>query len=205
MFYLKKNLIYNFLLPLIIFFCCFASYSNNFFKVTSNKWFNEHQIDSEQLVLDGLLYANENNSEPKLGKYLRNINDNKDYLNARLNFKNYNTSGNFESYNSSYGLQVKIFYFLYSNGFENISTYHYISSILMALIVTLMSVVVKRDFSIKSSILFSSIFILSPWIVVFAKNLFWLPFTWYMPIFFSMYFAPYIFENFKKYYFRIFF
>ena len=39
-------------------------------------------MNSEQLVLDGLLYAHENNLEPKLGKYLRNINDNKDYLNA---------------------------------------------------------------------------------------------------------------------------
>ena len=205
MHYSKKNLLYNFLISLIIFFLCFASYSSNFFKVTSNKWFSEHQIDSEQLVLDGLLYANKNNVEPKLGKFLRNIKDSNDYLNARLNFKNNNTSGNFEGYDSSYGLQVKIFYFFYSNGFRKISTYHYISSILMAILVTLMSLVVKRDFSIKSSILFSSVFIFSPWIVVFAKNLFWLPFTWFMPIFFSMYFAPYIFNNIKKYYFMIFF
>lgn len=206
MHYLKKiNFLKNFFIFSLIFFFCIVSYSSNFFKVTSNNWFNKHQIDSEQLVLDGLMYANENNVEPTLGKYLRNNNDKQDYLNARIYFDNANTNGIFQSYNSSYGLQVKIFYLFYSNGYKNISIYHYLSAILMALIVTLMSYVVKRDFSTISCILFSSVFIFSPWLTVFAKNLFWLPFTWFMPIFFSMYFAPYIFKSFKKFLYMIFF
>lgn len=201
----KNNFLKNFFIFSLIFFSCVASYSNNLFKATSNSWFNKHQIDSEQLVLDGLMHANNNNIKPALGKYIRNNNDKKDYLNARIYFDNGNTNGIFQNYNSSYGLQVKIFNLFYSNGYKNISTYHYFSSILMALIVTLMSYVVKRDFSTISGILFSLVFIFSPWLIVFAKNLFWLPFTWFMPIFFSMYFAPYIFKSLKKYLYMIFF
>ena len=111
----KNNFLKNFFIFSLIFFSCVASYSNNLFKATSNNWFNKHQIDSEQLVLDGLMHANNNNVKPALGKYIRNNNDKKDYLNARIYFDNGNTNGIFQNYNSSYGLQVKIFNLFYIN------------------------------------------------------------------------------------------
>ena len=196
--YLANSKKTNFFLFLLIFCASFYSYSINGFKVTSDKWFNEHQLDSEQLVLDGLINASQKDISPSLGKYLRNNENSKDYLNSREYFLQKNYDGEFEEYKSNYGLQVKLFFLLYEKGFSNLKIYYSITSILMSLIVCFMTYTVKRDFSLKTSIIFALIFILSPWIVVFSRNLFWVTFSWFLPILISMYLAPQIFTNFNK-------
>ena len=193
----NKNYL-NIIIFSFIFILGFYSYTNNSLKVTSEKWFNEHQIDSEQIVLDGLLNGLRD-GKLNLGVYLRNDNS-KDYLNARKYFLNKNDEGKFVSYNSSYGFQIRFFYKLYSFGFDSLSLYHSIVSALLSLVVAFMTLTIKRDFSIISAIIFGLVFILSPWIVVFARNLFWVPFTWFLPIAISMYFSIDIFDNSKKLY-----
>ena len=190
----------NFFFFFLIFFLSYVSYANNFFKVTSNNWYLEHQIDSEQLVLDGLLYGFDKNKNLKLGSYSRNTHDIKDYLKAREYYLNKNKNGEFQKYESSFGLQVKLFYKLFVKGIDNLSLYHSIVSSLMALVVAFMTLSIKRDFSLIVAIVFSSVFILSPWIVIFARNLFWLPFTWFLPIAISMHYSTSIFKNTKVFY-----
>ena len=58
--YLANKNYLNLIIFSFIFILGFFSYTHNSLKVTSERWFNEHQIDSEQLVLDGLLngYSN---------------------------------------------------------------------------------------------------------------------------------------------------
>tara|TARA_B100000787_G_C16193625_1_gene299171 strand:+ start:797 stop:2206 length:1410 start_codon:yes stop_codon:yes gene_type:complete len=195
---LNKNYL-NLIIFSFIFILGFYSYSSNGLKVTSEKWFNEHQIDSEQMVLDGLLNGR-SNGKLNLGVYLRNIDDSKDYLNAREYFLNKNNEGEFRSYESSYGFQVRIFHKLYNSGFDSLLLYHSIVSVLLSLIVAFMTLTIKRDFSTVSAVIFGFVFILSPWIVVFARNLFWVPFTWFIPIAISMYFSIDIFKNSMKFF-----
>ena len=181
----------------IIFILGFFSYTHNSLKVTSEKWFNEHQVDSEQFVLDGVLKGY-NNGKLSLGVFLRNNDNSKDYLNARKYFLDKNNEGEFVSYESSYGFQVKLFHKLFSSGFDSILLYHSIVGALLSLVVAFMTVTVKRDFSTISAVIFGLVFILSPWIVVFARNLFWVPFTWFLPIAISMYFSIDVFRNLAK-------
>ena len=141
---LNKNYL-NLIIFSFIFILGFYSYSSNGLKVTSEKWFNEHQIDSEQMVLDGLLNGR-SNGKLNLGVYLRNIDDSKDYLNAREYFLNKNNEGEFRSYESSYGFQVRIFHKLYNSGFDSLLLYHSIVSVLLSLIVAFMTLTIKRDF-----------------------------------------------------------
>ena len=49
----KKKI--NLVIFLLIILTGHLSYVHNTFKVTSGNWFEVHQIDSEQLVLDGFL------------------------------------------------------------------------------------------------------------------------------------------------------
>ena len=179
----------------VIFILGFFSYTHNSLKVTSEKWFNEHQVDSEQFVLDGVLKGY-NKGKLSLGVFLRNNDNSKDYLNARKYFLDKNNEGEFVSYESSYGFQVKLFHKLFSSGFDSILLYHSIVGALLSLVVAFMTVTVKRDFSTISAIIFGLVFILSPWIVVFARNLFWVPFTWFLPIAISMYFSIDAFRSF---------
>ena len=86
--YKSKNHILDLILIIIIVIIGHFSYVHNSLKVVSNNWFDTHQLDSEQLVLDGLLYSSKNKNIKQLGKYSRNSADERDYLNARKYFIN---------------------------------------------------------------------------------------------------------------------
>ena len=193
---LNKNYL-NIIVFSFIFILGFLSYTHNSLKVTSEKWFNEHQVDSEQIVLDGLL-SGYSNGKLSMGVYSRNNDNSRDYLNARKYYLDKDNEGEFFRYDSSYGFQIKLFHKLYSSGFDSLLLYHSIVSALLSLVIAFMTLTVKRDFSTLSAIIFGLVFILSPWIVVFARNLFWVPFTWFLPIAISMYFSIDAFRNFVK-------
>lgn len=93
-------------------------------------------------------------------------------------------SGKVNTYESQYGLQGKVFRHLvhYMDYEEAISNLHLMCSMLTAFI---FAVIIMLIF-IKYNSVFAGVFLytfwLSPWIVNFARNLYWVEFTWFAPM-----------------------
>ena len=87
-------------------------------------------------------------------------------------------------YKSQYGIQGIIFSKLH-NIFSNIDALHAINSLLFALTITALVLLYRKMISTCFAIIFFISMILSPWIVSFARDLYWIPFTWFLPAVFA--------------------
>ena len=195
----KKKI--NLVIFLLIILIGHLSYVHNAFKVTSDNWFEIHQIDSEQLVLDGFLNLLKNKKNLGLGVYSRNTSIEKDYLNARAYYERKEISNNFKKYKSNFGLQIYFLKFLKFIGFDKLYYFHSITALLMSSVVAFMFFSIKRYFSILTACIIALIFLLSPWIVVSARNLYMLTFLWFLPIALSLHFSNKIFQKNKQFFF----
>ena len=185
-YWLKKTIFISFTL---ITLC--ISYSNNFFFAANQNWYQNFQLDSEQVVLDGILHDGET---IQLGRYERpQVTD--QTKKAHELFEEKNQSGNFNVYKSQFGLQVKIFNFLNKSWDLDISSLKIITAFLMSVVLTGILLTIHRDFSIKSSIALYFLFLLSPWLIAFSNNLYWISFSWFLPLLVSAFFAPLIYKN----------
>jgi len=63
----------RFLVATFIFLVATCSFFGNSFSAADSTWFTQHQLDSEQLVLDGILHSRESNHGKPivLGRYTR--------------------------------------------------------------------------------------------------------------------------------------
>ena len=189
----------NIFILLLILLSAHLSYSINIFNAANNTWFEQFQTDSEQLVLDGLLNSSIKNNEVVLGRYSRP--DVKDqHLVARELYAEGSISDKFNSYKSQYGLQIKFFALLRDIGLSDVFTLQSITALLMSFVVTAMFWFVWKDFSFLPALFFVSVYILSPWIVVISRNLYWVSFTWFLPLLTTMWLAPKIYSDANKVY-----
>lgn len=183
---LKKNILFepvalkNYLIPLLLAITAFLSYNNNFFLVTSDKLFLEHQLDSEQLVLDGILHRSEGNGPLKMGRYARPEINNQSILAHQL-YADHNKDGEFSNYESQFGLQYYLFSFLAEILERDVRFLQAFSALLMSLIVVLFFIAIRREFSQVHAFFFCATLIFSPWVVIFARNLYWVEATWFLP------------------------
>lgn len=99
-------------------------------------------------------------------------------------------------YISQIGIQGFIFSFLYNKCHMSIKSFYFINNLLLSLILTVICVLVNKKTNIIFSVLMYVSFIFSPWITAFARNLYWIPFTWFLPTIFTLLY----FENYKKRY-----
>ncbi|WP_298068641.1 hypothetical protein [uncultured Mailhella sp.] len=87
-------------------------------------------------------------------------------------------------YLSQFGLQG----FLFSSILKNISEkeaiqiMHVVCSFFTSLVLLLISIFIYKKYNFLMSASFYSVFLLSPWIVAFARNAYWVEFTWFMPV-----------------------
>lgn len=88
------------------------------------------------------------------------------------------------AYESQYGLNGKIFRHMarYLDDKQEIATLNLFCSILTAIIVVLIVLLVFAKYNITMAGCFFAVFWLSPWVVNFARNLYWVEFTWYIPM-----------------------
>lgn len=89
-----------------------------------------------------------------------------------------------EAYQSLYGLQGKIFRYLakymsYDNIVEN---FHLICSVATACVFVIIVILISKKYNKILAGIFLFTFWLSPWVVNFARNLFWVEFTWFLPM-----------------------
>ncbi len=138
--------------------------SYNFFSNALNKkneTFYGFQADSEELVT-AIVDARKDGI--------------KDTGNYGLGWYNKETES-VSSYTSSYGLQGRVFKFFYF-----IPGKHIICIFLTALVLSMIVFAIARKYDLLFAFCFFITFLLSPWIVNFARNLYWVEFTWWIPM-----------------------
>ncbi len=85
-------------------------------------------------------------------------------------------------YPSQYGIFGIVFSTAYNKlGIKNIELFQYINSGLLAFVVIALSWCFCHIINLRFSIIFYFSIIGSPWIVAFAKDLYWAPYLWFLP------------------------
>lgn len=95
------------------------------------------------------------------------------------------------AYSSQYGLQGKIFKHAarYLGGANAIEGFHLVCCLALALILTAIVYLVRIKYNTILAGCFFLTFWLSPWIVNFARNLYWVEFTWFLPMLIGLFCA----------------
>lgn len=130
-----------------------------------SNWFLEFQKDSEELVIGKIMHDNLEISEDEI---------------ANLYFVNHQNNDLFP-YTSQFGLQGILYSILYIKLGLSLNTLHFITAILTALVLTIISYQFSKIVSVGFGVCFFVVCLLSPWITNFARNLYWVPFTWFLP------------------------
>ena len=88
------------------------------------------------------------------------------------------------AYGSQYGLQGKVFRHLarYMNPEDALSNLYLICSLATASVFVLIVLLLKAKYGTLFAGCFYLTFALSPWIVNYARNIFWVEFTWFIPM-----------------------
>ena len=110
----------------------------------------------------------------------------KENLKLSLNFdifgKQYTDTS---EYTSQYGLQGKITSFFFNKLNYSIKTIQKLNVIVFSFIILGITYLFTRIFSKTLATCFFISVIFSPWIVSFARNLYWIEFSWFLPAIFS--------------------
>lgn len=89
-------------------------------------------------------------------------------------------------YTSQYGLQGKIFTaissFFPSYGEYILHILHFLCCAAAAAIFTAIVMLLCKKYNLLMAVCFYITFLLSPWIVSFSRNLYWVVFTWFLPM-----------------------
>lgn len=160
---------------LLVVLLAFLSYQGNHWRAADAHWFANFSQDSEQLVVDGLRHAQVATAAVP-GRYLQ-------------------PSGEFEVYRSQFGLQVKAFAVLQRAGLQQTAQLQAAAALAMALVVAALFFFIRRDFGLRAAIVVAAVMVLSPWLVVVARNLYWVAFTWFLPLLVAMACAGQIFSG----------
>lgn len=89
-------------------------------------------------------------------------------------------------YISQYGIQGVAFQALQQMfGITDFAVLQLFNSILFSLVITALAFLFGRAYDWRFGVVFFLVTIGSPWIVAFARNLYWVPFTWFLPAVFA--------------------
>ncbi|MBL0702539.1 MAG: hypothetical protein JJV95_00965 [Sulfurospirillum sp.] len=159
------------LLFLVSFLILFFSFQYNTFNSAQQRWFKNFQNDSESLVTGRLVKSREDgifSAEAKLGRYW---------------------GGKFNTYSSQLGFQG-IFFSVVDDFLERydlvkledrIDFFHGISSMLMALILTVIVLLFYFEIGFFPALFLLLSIAMSQWLIVMGKNLYWFFGVMYLP------------------------
>ena len=87
-------------------------------------------------------------------------------------------------YQSQYGLQGKVFQCLskYMEEDNVIQNLHLLCSIATAMVFSIITLLLVKKYNLLFAGCFFMTFWLSPWVVNYARNLYWVEFTWFLPM-----------------------
>lgn len=100
----------------------------------------------------------------------------------------------FTAYASQYGLQGKVFRHLARHiEPENVLQYlNFLCSFAAAVVFALLILLIYKKYNFQLAACFFVVFLLSPWVVNFARNLYWVEFTWFLPMLAGLFCAVFI-------------
>lgn len=201
--FFNRKLFYycTFLLLLIL---TFLSFRFNTFKVVDSYWFENHQLDSDRLVVDKLVAGTLGIGNSYFLGRIRGTEEEILRSDLLLRYSSEKFKG-FQPYHSQFGFSqfifrpfwdsmIKIFKsdpnrFVYA--FEMIKT---VISVINALILSLFFFWIWLEFPKRVFLLFLIPSFLYPeWTVVFGKSVYWQMWTWFAPFVFNLYFLKKIF------------
>lgn len=168
-------------MPACLLVLSFLSFQFNLFRVTSQERFDTFQLDSEGLILDGIVHHRLVSSASSLGHFRRAVPDTQAFLNDREHMDRVQDARPFLPYLSQFGLQYHVFDFLHSKCHLSVQQLEAVASLLMSLIVVGYFIALRRIVPTMAALGFCLAIALSPWTVYFARNLFWVEATWFLP------------------------
>ncbi len=176
--------------PFLFFWLLFFTYQYNYFHTVDEGFFEEFQQDSESLVLGGII-ADRIVLE-KHGWNLGYVNfDHPDNVKTQYNFfslEKSNSNFAFIPYKSQVGIQGSIYSLITKVlNVKSVEKLEFIPSAALALLVVFFHFLHAKIYGKTYAFLFSLTFIFSPWIIVFARNLYWSPFLWLLPTLLATY------------------
>ena len=98
------------------------------------------------------------------------------------------------AYESQIGLQGKVFsLFSTDNTINQMSTlYKLILAAVYATVISLICYAIYRKYNIKFAVVFYMVSLLAPWMIGYSTNLYWVEFTWFLPMLAGIYCANHI-------------
>lgn len=92
-----------------------------------------------------------------------------------------------DSYESQYGLQGKIYYYIARNSPTDPAPFlRNTCCLLLAAVLVAICWAAARKYNWLLGLCFYLVFLLSPWVVCFARNMYWVAFTWFIPMLFGL-------------------
>ena len=94
----------------------------------------------------------------------------------------------FVDYESQYGLQGKVFRKMsrFMDHDNAVEVFHLLCCVGTALVFLIISLLIKYKYNTLMAVCFITTFWLSPWTVNYARNLYWVEFTWFLPMMFGI-------------------
>lgn len=183
------------ILGTIAFFLLFLNFSIYFLSGGKNaligvEEFSNFQEYSEALV-DGKILADlDNRSDGSSGLYAAH-DESRDWIASSELESYYNNpearkSLSFAEYKSQTGLQGYIFSFLFNKLHIPITLLQFGNALLLSGTIMGIVVLIRKKFNFTACFSTYIVFLLSPWICAFAKNLYWVEFTWFLPVLCSL-------------------
>ena len=145
------------------------------------------QYDSEDLAIGAIVAEKYNINDSWVGlgritsKYIE-----KEYIgeDIYLNKLDINNNLNFDEYRSQIGLQGS-FYATISKFIDNrylIEFFRWLNSFLLSVILFTICYIIKIKYNFLMSVIWGLVFLISPYILNFSHNLYWVEFTWFLPV-----------------------
>lgn len=149
---------------------------------------NGFQYDSEDLAI-GALAASHFQIEkgwPGLGRLIYTDENDKKLVSEKIYKDNRfdEKKMKYISYGSQIGLQGKIYAAISSIGYLKYlpSAFRWLNSFFLAVVLLSIVYLLRIKYSVLMAVIWGGTFLLSPWIVNFAPNLYWVEFTWFIPM-----------------------
>ncbi|MFZ9595453.1 MAG: hypothetical protein ACO3A2_05180 [Bdellovibrionia bacterium] len=176
----------------------------NSFNLVEKDFFSNFQKDSEALVVGKIVFDKNHpnvkekanlgfSTSDRFSSDLKHILEGYDLLNVDKNQKL-----NFFPYTSQVGLQGLVYSFLYNNlKIRQIESLNYLCALLTSISLVFLTLGFCKTIGSGFALAFLVSVSFSPWMISFARNLYWSPFLWFSPAVFSM-LAYFYINHFQK-------
>lgn len=168
------------------------SFQLNFFNFANDYFFDNFDKGSQALVLGGIFA--DDSALDKGGSHIgfmsigQKFDYNQNMLDAYPVFAGDAVGKDvyYSPYKSQYGIQGLFFSASYSLfGLHSVAELQLLNSVLFALVVGLLTLLYAKVYNGRFAAIFFVVMISSPWVIAFARNLYWVPVLWFLPAVFA--------------------